>query len=174
MFRDRVHLSLGAPGMRVCNRCKKETELMFCPTCHVLTYPPRAPGSAPRSVVGETFDCTIWQGPNRSRGIEVSQSDRDKYFSRKTDMIVLHIEGKRTIATLGPQFWKKPAVIRKAVDDNGKDQLAKFFEKHHLLPPQQSLKEKGVVDTVVFEVVTPMEEFKVVAAERQEDEEPIE
>jgi len=46
----------------------------------------------------------------------------------------------------------------------------KFFEKHHLLPPNQSIKEKGIVDTVVFEVITPMEEFKIAVTERQEDE----
>ena len=68
--------------MRVCNRCKRETEQMFCPSCKVLTYPPRAQGTAPVSAMGDVFDCTIWQGPNRSRGIEVSQSDRVKYFSK--------------------------------------------------------------------------------------------
>lgn len=156
--------------MRVCHRCRKETEEMFCPNCHVLTYPPRAAGTTPTSVEGESFDCTIWQGPSRSRGIEVPQSERDKYFSRNHDMVVLHIEGKRTVVTLGAPFWKKPAVIKKAVDDAGRDQLIKFFEKHHLLPPQQSMKEKGIVDTVIFEVITPMEEFKIGVTERQEEE----
>jgi len=94
---------------------------------------------------------------------------RDKYFSKAHDMVVLYIEGRRTIAKLGPQFWKKPSVIKKAVSDDGKDQLVKFFEKHHLLPPNQSLKEKGIVDTVVFEVVVPTEEFKIAVTERQED-----
>ncbi len=60
--------------------------------------------------------------------------------------------------------------IKKAVDDAGRDQLVKFFEKHHLLPPQQSMKEKGIVDTVIFEVVTPLEEFNVSITERHEDE----
>ncbi|OGS56576.1 MAG: hypothetical protein A3K60_00355 [Euryarchaeota archaeon RBG_19FT_COMBO_56_21] len=154
--------------MRVCNRCRKETEQMFCPACHVLTYPPRAAGSAPTSAAGEFFDATIWQGPNRSRGIEIAQNERDKYFSKKQDLVVLHIEGRRTVATLGQQFWKKPAVIRKAVDDAGREQLVKFFEKHHLLPPAQSIKEKGIVDTVVFEVVVPCEEFKIAVTERAE------
>jgi hypothetical protein len=157
--------------MRICNRCKRETDLMFCPACKVLTYPPRAQGTAPISATGDVFDCTIWQGPSRSRGIEVSQSDREKYFSKDHDMVVLHIESRRTVATLGAQFWKKPAVIKKAVDDAGRDQLSKFFEKHHLLPPQQSMKEKGIVDTVIFEVVTPREEFKISVAERKEHEE---
>jgi len=155
--------------MRVCNRCKKETEQMFCPSCKVLTYPPRAQGTAPVSAMGDLFDCTIWQGPNRSRGIEVSQSDRVKYFSKDHNMVVLLIEGRRAVATLGPQFWKKPSVIKKAVDDAGRDQLTKFFEKHHLLPPPQSMKEKGIVDTVVFEVITPSEEFKIGVTERQGD-----
>jgi hypothetical protein len=156
--------------MRVCNRCRKETNEMFCPSCHVLTYPPRAAGPAPASAAGDTFDCTIWQGQNRSRGIEVPLSARDKYFSKANDMVVLHVEGKRTVAKLGPQFWKKPAVIKKAESDDGRDQLVKFFEKHHLLPPSQSMKEKGIVDTVIFEVITPMEEFKIAVTERQEDE----
>jgi hypothetical protein len=155
--------------MRVCHRCRKETDQMFCPTCHVLTYPPRAAGMAPSSATGDTFDCTIWQGPNRSRGIEVPPSERDKYFSKDHDMIVLHMEGRRTVVNLGPQFWKKPSVIKKAVDENGRDQLTKFFEKHHLLPPQQSMKEKGIVDTVVFEVITPMEEFRISVTEKAED-----
>jgi len=143
---------------------------MFCPSCHVLTYPPRAPGASPTSAVGDTFDCTIWQGPNRSRGIEVSPDNRERYFSKNHDMVVLHIEGRRTVAKLGQQFWKKPSVIKKAVDDAGRDQLIKFFEKHHLLPPNQSVKEKGIVDTVVFEVVTPTEEFRIAVTERMENE----
>ena len=95
---------------------------------------------------------------------------RDKYFSKALDMVVLHVEGRRTVAKLGPQFWKKPSVIKKAESDDGKDQLIKFFEKHHLLPPSQSIKEKGIVDTVIFEVITPMEEFKIAVTERQENE----
>jgi len=158
--------------MRVCSRCRKETSEMFCPACHVLTYPPRAAGSAPVSAVGDTFECTIWQGPNRSRGVEVPVSERDKYFSKDHDMVVLHVDGKRTIAKLGPGFWKKPSVIKKAVTDDGKDQLIKLFEKHHLLPPNQSMKEKGIVDVLIFEVVTPTEEFKVSVTEKQEDQSP--
>lgn len=144
---------------------------MFCPSCHVLTYPPRAAGTVPASAQGDSFECTIWQGPNRSRGIEVPQSERDKYFSRQQDQIILWIDGKRTVAELGPQFWKRPSIIKKALSDDGKDQLLKFFEKHHLLPPDHSLKEKGIVDTVVFEVMTPHEEFKLSVTERQETEE---
>jgi hypothetical protein len=155
--------------MRVCNRCKRETEQMFCPSCHVLTYPPRSPGASPKSAMGETFDCTIWQGPNRNRGIEVSLDNREKFFSKDHDMVILHIEGRRSVAKLGPQFWKKPSVIKKAVDDAGRDQLIKFFEKHHLLPPNQSMKEKGIVDTVVFEVLTPTEEFRIGATEKMEN-----
>lgn len=155
--------------MRVCNRCKRETEQMFCPHCHVLTHPPRAPGASPKSSAGDIFDCTVWQGPNRNRGIEVSRDNRERFFSKDHDMVVLHIEGRRAVAKLGPQFWKKPSVIKKAVDDAGRDQLVKFFEKHHLLPPNQSMKEKGIVDTVVFEVVTPTEEFKIAATEKMEN-----
>jgi hypothetical protein len=161
-----AYQSLRPGQMRVCNRCRKETEQMFCPTCHVLTYPPRAAGSAPISAAGESFDATIWQGPNRSRGIEISSGERDKFFSKKHELVVLHIEGRRTVATLGQQFWKKPSVIKKAVDDAGRDQLVKFFEKHHLLPPDQSMKEKGIVDIVVFEVVVPCEEFKIAVTEK--------
>jgi len=142
---------------------------MFCPNCHVLTYPPRAPGAAPTSSQGDSFECTIWQGPSRSRGIEVPQSERQKFFSKEHSQVVLWIDGKRTVAELGTQFWKKPSIIKKATSDDGKDQLLKFFEKHHLLPPEQSLKEKGIVDTVVFEVMTPMEEFKLTVTERQEE-----
>ncbi len=142
---------------------------MFCPSCHVLTYPPRAPGTTPTSAQGDIFECTIWQGPSRSRGIEVPPSAREKYFSKENRQIVLWIDGKRTVAELGQQFWKKPAIIKKALSDDGKDQLLKLFEKHHLLPPDQSLKEKGVVDTVLFEVIAPMEEFKLSVTERQEN-----
>ena len=99
-------------------------------------------------------------------------SERDKYFSKDHDMVVLHVDGKRTIAKLGPGFWKKPSVIKKAVTDDGKDQLIKLFEKHHLLPPNQSMKEKGIVDVLIFEVVTPTEEFKVSVTEKQEDQSP--
>jgi hypothetical protein len=150
---------------RVCNRCKKETEQMFCPTCHVLTYPPKTTVVSVESSAGDTFESTIWQGPNRSRGIEIPTHARDKFFEKGTEEVVLQIEGKRTVAKLGAQFWKNPPVIKKAVSDDGKDQLVKFFERHHLLPPKESMKEKGVVDTVVFEVVTPMEEFKLSVTE---------
>lgn len=153
--------------MRVCPRCRKETSEMFCPSCHVLTFPPKAATETPRSAMGDTFETTIWQGPNRSRGVEVQPSVRDVYFSRSHDLVVLHIDGRRTVAKLGPQFWKRPAVIKKAVSDDGKDQLIKLFEKHHLLPPKQSMKEKGVIDTIIFEVVTPHEEFKLSVTEKQ-------
>jgi len=152
--------------MRICSRCKKETDMMFCPTCHVLTYPPRTTVATSDSATGDIFECTIWQGPNRSRGIEVPLHTREKYFSKSHEDIILHVEGKRTIVKITPQFWKKPSVIKKAITDDGREQLIKFFEKHHLLPPQQSMKEKGIVDTVIFEVVTPMEEFKISITER--------
>jgi hypothetical protein len=154
--------------MRVCNRCRKETEAIFCPTCHVLTYPPKAPDTSPTTVSGESFEATIWQGPNRSRGIEVPTIARDRFFLKHSEEVVLHIEGKRTVVKLGAGFWKKPAVIKRALTDDGRDQLIKFFEKHHLLPPQQSLKEKGIVDTIIFEVITPKEEFKISTVERKE------
>lgn len=156
---------------RVCNRCKKETEQMFCPSCHVLTYPPKTTVTSSESAAGDIFECTIWQGPNRSRGIEVPTHTRDRYFAKGSEEVVLQIEGRRTIVKLGSQFWKSPAVIKKAVSDDGKDQLIKFFEKHHMLPPPQSIKEKGVVDTVVFEVITPMEEFKLSVTEHTATEE---
>lgn len=154
--------------MRVCKRCRKETSQVFCPTCRVLTFPEGAPETGPASAAGESFECTIWQGPNRSRGIEVPVRMRDKFFSKRNAEVVLHIEGRRAVAKLGQGFWKKPAVIKKALTDNGRDELIKFFEKHHLLPPEQSIKEKGIVDTLIFEVVTPREEFKVSVVERQE------
>jgi hypothetical protein len=137
----------------------------------VLTYPPKTSIASTESVTGDIFECTIWQGPNRSRGIEVPIHVRDKFFDKSNREVVLQVEGKRTVASLGPQFWKKPAVIKKAVSDDGKEQLVRFFEKHHLLPPPQSMKEKGVVDTVVFEVVTPMEEFKLSVTEHTANEE---
>lgn len=142
---------------------------MFCPSCHVLTYPPRAATAAPESVSGDSFEATIWQGPNRSRGIEIPVDARNKFFAKGSEMVVLLIDGKRTIARLGPQFWKKPSVIKKALSDDGKDQLVKMLEKHHLLPPSQSMKEKGIVDTVIFEVVTPHEEFKLSVTEKQQE-----
>ena len=144
----------------------RETDQMFCPDCHVLTSPPKRAEAPATSAEGDVFECTIWQAPNRNRGIEVIPQNRDKFFSKEHEMIVLHLEGVRTIAKLGSGFWRKPAIIKKAVREDGKDLLNKFMEKHHLLPPQQSLKEKGVVDMVVFEVVIPSEEFKVSVTER--------
>ncbi|MBE0517875.1 MAG: hypothetical protein IH630_01455 [Thermoplasmata archaeon] len=157
--------------MRTCNRCRQETNQMFCPTCRVLTHPEGPPEAAPTSAAGDSFECTIWQGPNRSRGIEVPVSIRDKYFSKRNGEIIIYIDGRRAVVKLGTSFWKKPAVMKKAFGDNGKDELIIFFEKHHLLPPQQSLKEKGIVDTLVFEVVTPKEEFKVTVVEKHESDE---
>ncbi|UCE81241.1 MAG: hypothetical protein JSV94_02115 [Methanobacteriota archaeon] len=122
------------------------------------------------SVAGDLFECTIWQASNRSRGIDIPLGHRDRHFSKDFEMIVLYIEGLRSIAKLGSGFWRKPAVIRKALGDDGKDKLGKFIEKHHLLPPDQSLKEKGIVDIVIFEVVVPSEEFKISIAERAESE----
>jgi hypothetical protein len=159
------------PGaLRVCNRCKSETDQMFCPSCRVLTYPPKQVIGPATSSQGEAFECTIWQGPNRNRGIEVPAQDRDKFFSKEHDMVILHIEASRTVAKLGSGFWRKPAVIKKALGEDGRDKLGKFIEKHHLLPPEQSLSEKGIVDTIVFEVVTPAEEFKITIVERMQTE----
>ncbi len=155
--------------MRTCSRCGKETEEVFCPSCHSLTFPKVAREAAPTGPPGEVFECTVWQGPNRSRGIEVPPDTRDKHFSKAHDIVMLHIEGRRTVARLGSSFWKKPSVIRTSLSDDGRDQLLKFFEKHHLLPPDQSLKEKGIIDTIVFEVVVAQEEFKVSVSEKQED-----
>lgn len=156
--------------MRVCGTCKQETSEVFCPSCHSLTFPKVQQVASTSSFPGDFFECTIWQGPNRSRGIEVPTEARSKHFSKEHDVIVLHIEGQRTVAKLTGSFWKKPAVIRTSEGDDGKDRLLKFFEKHHLLPPDQSLKEKGIVDTLVFEVLVPREEFKVTIAERLEKE----
>ena len=153
--------------MRICSRCKTETDSMFCPTCHVLTQPSKRVEATPTSVPGDSFECTVWQGSNRSRGIQIQTSDRDAYFAKNHDMVILHIDGLRTIAKLGVGFWKKPCVIKKATSDDGKEQLSKFLEKHHLLPPEYSLKEKGIVDTLVFEVITPTEEFKITVVERR-------
>ncbi len=155
---------------RMCNRCRKETDKMFCPNCHVLTYPPKPATGPATSSQGEVFECTVWQGPNRNRGIEVQVQSRDKFFSKEHDMVVLHIEGLRTIAKLGAGFWKKPAVIKKALGEDGRDKLGKFIEKHHLLPPNQSLSEKGIVDTMIFEVLVPSEEFKVSLTEKMRGE----
>lgn len=154
--------------MRVCKRCRKETGQMFCPSCKVLTFPAGSAEAASTTVTGDSFECTVWQGPNRSRGIEIPVRERDKYFSKRNEEVVLHIDGRRAVAKLGVGFWKKPAVIKRALTDNGRDELIKFFEKHHLLPPEQSLKEKGIVDTIVFEVISPREEFKITVVERQE------
>jgi hypothetical protein len=153
--------------MRVCTRCKTETDEMFCPTCRVLTQPSKTAEVTTPSSSGDSFECTIWQGPSRSRGILIQTVDRDRYFSKSHDMVVLHIDGLRTIAKLGAGFWKKPSIIKKATSDDGKEQMAKFLEKHHLLPPEHSLKEKGIVDTLVFEVISPTEEFKVTVSERR-------
>jgi hypothetical protein len=152
--------------MRICNRCMQETEQMFCPTCRVLTSLPKERRAPSASARGDLFDCVIWQGPSRSRGIEVPAEHRDKYFSKDHEMVVLDLEGTRTIAKLGAGFWKKPAVIKRAMGDDGKDHLYKFISKHHLLPPDQSLKEKGIVDAITFTVVAPGEEFKVSVTER--------
>lgn len=138
---------------------------MFCPNCRVLTSVPRDRQS-PTSASGDVFDCTIWQGPSRSRGIEVPLEHREKFFSKDHEMVVLDLEGTRTIAKLGAGFWKRPAVIKRAIGDDGKDHLYKFISKHHLLPPDQSLKEKGIIDMITFTVVSPGEEFKVSVSEK--------
>jgi len=158
----------GYADMRVCGACKQETTEVFCPSCHSLTFPKVERVAPTTSSPGDTFECTIWQGPNRSRGIEVPMEARNEHFSKEHDVIVLHIEGQRTVAKLTGSFWKKPAVIRTSEGEDGKDRLLKFFEKHHLLPPDQSLNEKGIVDTLVFQVLVPREEFKVTIAERLE------
>ena len=169
MVPDSLHSRLGSTGeMRICNRCRRETNEMFCPDCKVLTSLPKERNEPVTSEVGEVFECTIWQAANRSRAIEIPIGERDRHFSRDFDMIVLYIDGLRTICKLGSGFWKRPAVIKKALGEDGKDKLAKFIEKHHLLPPDQSLKEKGVVDTIAFEVLVPAEEFKASVTEKVE------
>jgi hypothetical protein len=148
--------------IRWCESCRIKTDTIFCPKCRNLTTikrPEREEASL--SNRGDIFECKIWQGPNFGRGIRIGMPNRDKFFSKETSMVVLHIEGVRCIAELTKGFWGKCPEIRIAKDDAGENFLEQWILKNDLLPPGLSGGKKGKYDIVLIEVVEPDNEFKL-------------
>ena len=147
---------------RFCSRCNLETDSTFCPECKSLTgFKDPSTEPAPKSSPGEAFDCKIWQGSNLNRGIRIGLTNRNRYFSKAVDLIVLNIEGVRCLATIRDSFWKQCPEIRVAKDESGKNYLDTWIRKHNLLPPDLSVLEKGREDYVMMKVIEPENEFNV-------------
>lgn len=158
--------------MRWCRNCQIEADTIFCPKCRNLTVLGKDEEPAPtKSKAGEIFECKIWPGPNFMRGIRIGIPNRDRYFSKSTKLIVLNIQGVRCLTELPNTFWRSSPEIRAAKDDSGKNYLGKWIEKHNLLPPAISGKQKGKEDVVLMEVVEPENEFKVYLSKEDKPEE---
>ena len=145
---------------RRCEKCDVTTLDMFCPKCGSLTtfIQNRAP---PKSKRGETFIVSISQGANFSRGLRVKKEDRKKYFNKREETVILHLDDERCVATLPKSFWGSSADIKVAKDHKEKNYLTKWMEKHGLLPISLAEKRKGRPDLLFMIVAQPEMEFKV-------------
>lgn len=154
--------------LRYCKRCNLETDSMFCPKCKALTgFKLPHNKVAPKSHPGEVFECTIWQGSNFTRGIRVGSPNRDRYFSKSVDTVVLHIGNVRCLAPIKDSFWKQCPEIRVAKDESGKNYLDTWIRGHNLLPRELAIWEKGREDVVKMKVIEPENEFSVFVPKRE-------
>ena len=147
---------------RFCTRCNIETESTFCPNCKSLTsFKDTSNKSPPKSSPGEVFECSIWQGPNFTRGIRIGFPNRNRFFSKSVDIVVLHIEGVRCLAQIKDSFWRKCPEIRVAKDESGKNYLDSWIRNNNLLPEHLAIQEKGREDVIMMKVIDPENEFSV-------------
>jgi len=147
----------------MCGNCNKRTDEMFCPDCKVLTRP--MPAGAPATFdvkKGERFECGVYAGASDVRGIKVGKANRDKYFSKAHDTVVLYLGRRRATYELPNSFWKSSTLIRKAVSPRGRNLLDTWVRRKGLSPPDVAKQVKGKEDVIVLEVVDE-NEFKVLA-----------
>jgi hypothetical protein len=147
---------------RWCRNCGKGTDAIFCPRCRNLTSTKQQTElEEGRSHPGDIFECKIWQGPNFGRGIRIGNPNRERFFSKSTSMVILHIDGTRCIVELTKGFWGNSPEIRVAKNDAGENFLEAWIQKHELLPPGLKANKKGKNDVILVEVVDPENEFKI-------------
>ena len=146
--------------MRYCKKCKKEVKGGFCPDCKGMTILKPEVNYVPLGTPGDSFECTIWQGPNDTRGIRIG-AHRDRYFSKRHSRIVLYLDNVRCLVELTEGFWHKCPEIRFAVNDSGENYLDKWIRKHGLQPLGTASMLRGGADIMMLEVVVPEEEFRV-------------
>ena len=109
---------------------------------------------------GDVMKCSIWSGPQR--GIRIGIKNRGRHFSQDNRSIIIEIEGEECGVdfTKFPKFWISCPEIRVA-RRFGHNRLKEFIERHNLLPPQESLRNKGKKDIVYLEVVEPYQKFRL-------------
>ncbi|MHA2064722.1 MAG: hypothetical protein ACXABY_10140 [Candidatus Thorarchaeota archaeon] len=110
---------------------------------------------------GDTFEVTIWQGPDNILGLNITDRNRELYFNPEVRTVVLHLDGVRCVSQLTDSFWNKCSEIRVAKDETDKNHLAAWIQMHGLRAPGTARALRGKPDVIVFRVVEPESEFMV-------------
>ena len=108
---------------------------------------------------GERFEATIWSG--EELGIRIGVPNRDRFFSRKNDHVVLIIDDNHYSARIPNSFWSKCPEIRVASDSQHFNVLQSWIESHGLQPQSAAKALHGKKDTVMLEVVEPEVAFRL-------------
>ena len=111
--------------------------------------------------------CTIWSGPQR--GIYIGPQKRRTHFTKPDSEIAIEIDGKKCVTSLSPSFWRNCPEIRVARDKSGNNVLQNWIKNNGLLPLGESIRKKGVKDTVILEVIEPHKRFKLYMNKRIEN-----
>ncbi len=149
--------------MKYCKKCDVDVEGPFCPKCKSLTTTKIIIQEDTKGKTGDTFECTIWPGPNNSKGIRVG-ANRDRYFVKGISP-TLYLDDISCKAKITEGFWNKCPEIRIALDENGNDFLEKWMQKYGLQPKNVAEKLRGKADVIIMTVIEPTRVFKVTVAE---------
>jgi len=103
--------------------------------------------------------CSIWSGPQR--GIYIGTPKRKQHFSKEHNDIVIEIEGEDCFTSLSPSFWRSCPEIRVSRSKTGFNTLHHWIERHNLLPPNESIEEKGRKDSVMLKVIKPYRRYRL-------------
>ena len=143
---------------RVCGKCGVRGDEILCPDCgNLMSFQKRRSTTSRR---GDTFEVTIWQGPN-TLGLNITNRIRERFFNPEVRTIVLQVDGVRCVSQLTDSFWNKCSEICVAKDETGRNYLAAWIQEHGLRPPGTARTLRGKRDTVIIRVVEPENEFVV-------------
>ena len=149
--------------MKYCKKCDVEIESTFCPKCKSLTTNKITIQEGTKGKPGDTFECTIWPGPNNSKGIRVG-ANRDRFFVKGVAP-TLYLDDIPCKANLTDGFWNKCPEIRIALDENSNDYLEKWMQKYGLQPKGTAIELRGKPDVIIMTVIEPTRMFKVTVGE---------
>jgi len=103
--------------------------------------------------------CSIWSGPQR--GIYIGTLKRRQHFSKENNDIVIEIDGEDCFTSLPPSFWRSCPEIRVARSKTGFNVLHNWIRRHDLLPPRESIEQKGRKDIVMLKVIEPHHKYRL-------------